>query len=209
MFKFVLIILIIITVFSLSAFCEDCGETVVIRSVEYDVGEFWCGKQLDSVEVAYPDVLMRLLPEHCFNNSRIFNHQESYKAFFKMAEAAYLESIFLKVKSGFRSMGYQRMLITKRLDAGEKIEDIFKMVAPPSYSRHETGMAYDLAVDSGSFAESDVYKWLLENANKYGFYETYPKENDNGIHWEPWHWEFQKLEMPEDANITSEKPSDK
>ena len=44
----------------------------------------------------------------------------------------------------------------------------------------------------GSFKDTEQYKWLVENAGKYGFIERYPesKQEITGVIAEPWHWRF-------------------
>ncbi len=42
------------------------------------------------------------------------------------------------------------------------------------------------------FVNTQEYKWLLKNANKYGFYLSYPENNLDGITFEPWHWHYEK-----------------
>lgn len=54
--------------------------------------------------------------------------------------------------------------------------------ATPGYSNHQMGLALDVTDSSGHTIKSrssKEYKWLLENAAKYGLY-NYPKE--------AWHW---------------------
>ena len=36
----------------------------------------------------------------------------------------------------------------------------------------------------------NTFKWLSKNANNYGFYMSYSKNNNHGIMYEPWHWMF-------------------
>ena len=76
-----------------------------------------------------------------------------------------------------------------------RVESILKENTLPGYSEHHTGCAVDfISKDSYSlsvnFEKTDEFKWLMNNANKYGFYLSYPKSNNNGIMYEPWHWTF-------------------
>ena len=65
----------------------------------------------------------------------------------------------------------------------------------PGTSEHQSGLAADLhnlpAADQ-AFAEKDAYKWLSENAWKFGFIERYPKNKTEitGVSFEPWHYRF-------------------
>ncbi|MDY3006064.1 M15 family metallopeptidase [Anaerococcus porci] len=54
----------------------------------------------------------------------------------------------------------------------------------PFTSEHQTGTAFDFFTDednkySEKFKDTDEYKWLKENAYKYGFIERYPKEKES------------------------------
>jgi len=67
--------------------------------------------------------------------------------------------------------------------------------AYPGTSDHQTGLAFDLYLSGWSgqkFAETDEYKWLVENAHKFGFIFRYPKEKENitGYSFEPYHLRF-------------------
>lgn len=67
--------------------------------------------------------------------------------------------------------------------------------AYPGTSDHQTGLAFDLYLSGwsgGKFAETDEYKWLCDNAHKFGFIFRYPKEKENitGYSFEPYHLRF-------------------
>lgn len=67
--------------------------------------------------------------------------------------------------------------------------------AYPGTGDHQTGLAFDLYLTGftgAKFAESDEYKWLSENAHKFGFIFRYPegKENITGYSFEPVHLRF-------------------
>jgi len=67
--------------------------------------------------------------------------------------------------------------------------------AYPGTSDHQTGLSFDLYLPGFSgqkFVESDEYKWLCENAHKFGFIFRYPekKENITGYSFEPYHLRF-------------------
>ena len=117
------------------------------------------------------------------------------EAFFKMKKEAKKDLIEFRVASAFRSFEHQSRIINKKLKRGRSIESILKENTLPGYSEHHTGYAldflskgaYSLSVD---FEKTDTFKWLIKNANQYGFYLSYPKGNHNGIMYEPWHWAF-------------------
>ncbi|MFA5828669.1 MAG: D-alanyl-D-alanine carboxypeptidase family protein [Candidatus Shapirobacteria bacterium] len=75
-----------------------------------------------------------------------------------------------------------------------------KRVAIPGYSEHcsSTKPAIDVITENGlpsdkkplNFARSVEYRWLKKNASKFGFVQSYPKNNTFGIIFEPWHWGY-------------------
>jgi len=184
--------LIIAASCSLSA--EECRETVVIDSVEYVVPARWCGNKLDSADIADKTRLVRLPAELCYEDYRIYVLPETRDALVKMTAAARADSVKLIVDSGFRSAAYQKRIYRRRLVEGAGFEEIVQYVAPPGYSEHETGRAVDLVPSDASFAHTETYRWLKENGQKYGFYETYPETKDGLIPWESSHWCYRPTE---------------
>jgi LAS superfamily LD-carboxypeptidase LdcB len=96
-------------------------------------------------------------------------------AFNQMHAAARAAGINLPVVSGFRSMEAQRALYQKYLNGTGNL------AAKPGYSNHQGGIAVDVSVGSTSSA---TYKWLANNASRFGFVRTVPSE--------PWHWEYRR-----------------
>lgn len=53
-------------------------------------------------------------------------------------------------------------------------------IAKPGYSEHQTGLAFDMASATvKSFGNSDEYKWMVENAHKYGFIARFTKRGES------------------------------
>lgn len=107
--------------------------------------------------------------------------------------AAQADGVVLLPISGYRSLEYQRGIIARKLAAGQKPEEIFRVSALPGYSEHHTGRAIDLGTPgcthlSESFADSSAFLWLEANAGRFGFTLSYPRGNPHGIAFEPWHW---------------------
>jgi D-alanyl-D-alanine carboxypeptidase len=72
-------------------------------------------------------------------------------------------------------------------------------VALPGYSEHgyPPRQAIDFITADGIsfgpekvFDETQEYGWLLKNAQKFGFYLSYPKNNKQEMAFEPWHWHY-------------------
>lgn len=115
-----------------------------------------------------------------------------------MRDAAAGDGVVLHLISAFRSIEYQVELIRKKLQNGNSIEEILSVVAAPGFSEHHTGRAIDLntencAVLEESFEKTTAFQWLNVNANNFGFVLSYPRNNNLGIAYEPWHWCYQPL----------------
>ena len=171
----------------------DCKQKVTIDSVAYTVPAWWCNRAIDSSAIPEVGDFMRLPTDFCYNDSKIYVRKDAGEAFVKMARAAAKDSVFIKVKSGFRSVQYQKSLFRKYLSDGTPFNKVAELVAPPGYSQHHTGRAFDLARGGLRFDKSKAYTWLKKNAAKYGFVESYPKDSKSGIRWEPWHWYYEGM----------------
>jgi len=112
----------------------------------------------------------------------------------KLNSAARSEKITLNPASGFRSYLYQKRLIEAKLAAGRTLADILTTNAIPGFSEHHTGRAIDIIADpkiaEDQFYLTQTYLWMLENAKRFHFRLSYPKDNPFGIIFEPWHWFF-------------------
>ena len=114
-----------------------------------------------------------------------------------MVDRAQEDGIELLIVSAFRSPQYQCEVIRRSLDQGDTIEDILTRVAAPGFSEHHTGRAVDLtspgfeAVEE-TFEQSDAFGWLCENASRFRFNLSYPRDNPFGVIYEPWHWCYQE-----------------
>ena len=124
-----------------------------------------------------------------------FLDSQAAKSFFEMKKAAKKDSIDLQFVSAFRSFDSQKKIIERKLNRGSLINKILEENKLPGYSEHHTGKAIDftskkLNTLSTQFENSKEFKWITENASTYNFYLSYPKDNEEGIMYEPWHWMF-------------------
>ena len=120
---------------------------------------------------------------------------ETAAAWQEMVRAAAADSVLLMIVSGFRSIDYQARLIRKKINAGQEIEHILTVNAAPGHSEHHTGRAVDIATPGSrplteEFEKTPAFEWLTENAERFGFSMTYPRDNPFGVIYEPWHWAF-------------------
>ena len=95
-------------------------------------------------------------------------------AFLNMKNEAKKDNVNLIIESGFRTMEEQEYLYSCYIDCNC---NNCNLAAKPGYSNHQSGNALDINLDN-----SNVYSWLKNNANNFGFYQTIDKE--------PWHWVY-------------------
>jgi len=100
------------------------------------------------------------------------------------------------VVSGYRTYDYQQDLYDQKVSRDGAVE-ARKWVAKPGASEHHTGYAIDFSIyhDNGKsddYTGKGKYKWINDNAYKYGFIVRYPdhKKELTGIYYEPWHFRY-------------------
>jgi zinc D-Ala-D-Ala carboxypeptidase len=119
------------------------------------------------------------------------------EAFLRMKKAAAAEGLDLVPISGFRTLDYQRALFERARKKHGSERNGARWVAPPGFSEHHTGWTLDFG-DGGqpgtdveqSFEKTKVFRWLQANAGRFGFELSFPKNNSQGVGYEPWHWRF-------------------
>lgn len=109
----------------------------------------------------------------------------------------------LYVDSGYRSSAYQlHLFIDSIKNHNYSIRETVKYVALPGFSEH--GCPRRQAIDfinedgingdgnPGLFDVLPEYVWLTKNARNFNFVLSYPKDSNDGITYEPWHWHFSR-----------------
>ncbi len=107
------------------------------------------------------------------------------------------EGVDFMTTSGFRNPKIQKYIYDFwTVNTGAKPLD---SIAYPGTSEHQLGTTVDLTDDSVGFISAALkfergrgFKWLSENAYKYGFSMSFQKgkEKITGFEYEPWHWRF-------------------
>ncbi|NEP14190.1 MAG: D-alanyl-D-alanine carboxypeptidase family protein [Symploca sp. SIO2C1] len=131
-------------------------------------------------------------------DNRIKLRTTAAKKFQEMLAAAQGDGVNLAIISGFRSVEQQHHLFFGiKAQRGEVASKRAEVSAPPGYSEHHTGYAIDLGDAnapatnlSPSFEKTAAFKWLEKKAPYYSFELSFPKDNPQGISYEPWHWRF-------------------
>lgn len=119
------------------------------------------------------------------------------------------DGITLTVVSAYRSVqkqqenleSYTQRLMKEGHNSSEARKLAEKEIALPYTSEHNAGLALDILTPdwwethddvTADFENTEQFRWLSENAHKYGFIMRYPKEYESvtGIIYEPWHYRF-------------------
>lgn len=111
--------------------------------------------------------------------------------FKEMSKAAKKEGISIYNVSGYRSYNTQKSLYNGYVSRdGKDKADTYS--ARAGTSEHQTGLATDINSVSTSFENTNAFKWLANNAYKYGFILRYPKGKEfiTGYMYEPWHYRY-------------------
>lgn len=114
------------------------------------------------------------------------------------------------VQSAYRSPEYQSELYNEKIEevmnqnvSKEDAEEYTsKLINKPGTSEHNLGLAIDFNYVDEDFDKTEGFKWLIENAENYGFILRY-KENKQDItkvSYEPWHWRFVGIEHAKKMN---------
>ncbi|KAI9135371.1 M15 family metallopeptidase [Acaryochloris sp. CCMEE 5410] len=123
--------------------------------------------------------------------------QEAAAAFTQLVNAAADANLTLQPISGFRSVNDQKELFDKQVQKLGSVEAATKLSAPPGFSEHHTGYAIDIGDRNQpekdlkvAFEDTTAYEWLTNNARNYGFELSFPRNNAQGVNFEPWHWRY-------------------
>lgn len=125
----------------------------------------------------------------------------------------------LFIESGYRSPGMQAYLFLFYLARNHQysLQETARLVAFPGYSEH--GDPVNNALDfinadgisgenpgqtAADFERLPEYQWLLQHAQEFNFHLSYPRGNQWGISFEPWHWHWEKPSPNQEAKT---KPS--
>lgn len=135
--------------------------------------------------------------------------EESAIALKKMFDDAVAEGLDMRVTSGFRGKGFQEALYQQNKETYG--DEGTESVAKPGHSEHQLGTTVDLTTlgigevsASPVFEKTPEYEWLTENAHEYGFVMSYPKGENTGYIYEPWHWRYLGTDAAEEIKKSGE-----
>ena len=158
-----------------------------------------------------PNDLVSVSYEYAVNNTKL--NKTALENFINMANAAKKENIIFKITTAYRDYNFQSILYNNYVKTdGKDLADTYS--ARPGYSEHQLGYSVDLTTSNYSqfdeFEHTNEYKWLQENAHKYGFILRYPKDKEyiTGYQFESWHYRYVGIDIAKyiyENNITYEE----
>lgn len=147
-----------------------------------------------------PTQLSAIDQKYLYEKDDAFVHTQALPFLGRLLEVARSESRELLIASAFRSFETQASLKSEyKIVYGAGTANQFS--ADQGYSEHQLGTAVDFTTPSvgGVFSQFQLdpaYKWLENNAYKYGFILSYPEKNSY-YKFEPWHWRFVGVALAE------------
>ncbi len=145
----------------------------------------------------YAPERLSLVPREFSQNGKTLQVKSEVLPFLQaMLEDMKNEGLDPKVVSAYRSFEQQKNL--KGIYLQTYGSGANKFSADQGYSEHQLGTTVDI-INNGNnltldFENTPEFKWLKENAWRYGFILSYPKDNKYYIY-EPWHWRFVGVEL--------------
>jgi D-alanyl-D-alanine carboxypeptidase len=152
---------------------------IVLRNQQYSTADGWHG------------IPSRLVPRQVFRSFQAMNHSMKKDIGHELV-----------IQSGYRSPAYQLFIFLFQLkDKDWNVESTLRTVALPGYSEHAAGDRQGLDIraakfygphDMYDFSRVPAYRWMLQHAREFNFALSYPRDNDTGTDFEPWHWRHEK-----------------
>lgn len=177
---------------------KDWYDTKSIKETDLSKGNLMIVNKFNYLKEDYePSDITSIDLSYSYSNNRV--SKETNDAYIEMAKAAKNDGVQLMANSTYRT--YKRQdEIYKEFYYSKGISYADKYAARAGYSEHQTGLAIDIFTSGTSttsnFEESDAFKWLSNNAYKYGFILRYPKDKEylTGYEYESWHYRYVGVE---------------
>lgn len=144
-----------------------------------------------------PNDLEKINDKYFINGNKSVNllRKEAKEAFERLSNDSIINNTPVYGQSGYRTYERQEELY----DYAVKNYGINKAnmdTARPGHSEHQTGLTIDVSsTKSGNmlnFENTNSFKWMNNNAYKYGFILRYPKNKEkiHGYVYESWHYRY-------------------
>lgn len=127
------------------------------------------------------------------DRKQLLFHTDALPHLEAMINTASTSGVIIYTFSAYRSFAEQRALKADyRVIYGAGTANSFS--ADQGYSEHQLGTAVDFITPGlggvlDGFDNTKAYQWLINNAYRFGFVISYPKNNGYYV-FEPWHWRY-------------------
>ena len=168
------------------------------KKADISKGNLLLTNKFYSIDATYnSDDMVKVSNQYSYGENQMVT-KETFDAFLNMFNEAKKNGLTLIINSSYRSYEDQEKTYNYyKNNNGEIYAD--KIAARAGFSEHQTGMAIDIQTygsTAKTFEEFDEFKWLSENAYKYGFILRYPKGKEylTGYEYESWHYRYVGVE---------------
>ncbi len=125
--------------------------------------------------------------------------KDAAEAFEKMCAEIATTGLTIKANSAYRSEAVQIKLYNDYVQ-NDSLANADTYSARPGHSEHQLGLAVDIGAGLtgyNSFEFTDAFKWVKDNAHRFGYIMRYHKETEHitGYMYEPWHYRYLGIEL--------------
>lgn len=172
---------------------EDYYDKDTVEKTDISKKELMLVNKFNYLDENYaPDDIVKVSMQFAYGDNEI--KKEVYEKFRSMYNDAKKEGLYLIITSSYRDYNFQKELWDSYANQkGDEWAD--SVSARAGYSEHQTGYTLDIVTynaNMSSFEKTDEFKWLQDNAYKYGFILRYPKDKEDitGYSYESWHYRY-------------------
>lgn len=172
---------------------EDYYDKDTVKKTDVSKKELMLVNKFNYLDENYaPDDIVKVSVQFAYGDNEI--KKEVYEKFRSMYNDAKKEGLYLIITSSYRDYNFQKELWDSYANQkGDEWAD--SVSARAGYSEHQTGYTLDIVTynaNMSSFETTDEFKWLQDNAYKYGFILRYPKNKEDitGYSYESWHYRY-------------------
>ena len=172
---------------------EDYYDKDTVKKTDISKKELMLVNKFNYLDENYaPDDIVKVSVQFAYGDNEI--KKEVYEKFRSMYNDAKKEGLYLIITSSYRDYNFQKELWDSYANQkGDEWAD--SVSARAGYSEHQTGYTLDIVTykaNMSSFEKTDEFKWLQDNAYKYGFIQRYPKDKEDitGYSYESWHYRY-------------------
>ena len=145
-----------------------------------------------------PEDLVKVSYEYAMHDTKL--NKVALENFIKMAEDAKKDNVYFIITTAYRDYNFQSILYNNYVKT-DGVANADTYSARPGYSEHQFGYSFDLSnkdyTEFNEFEYTNEYKWLQDNAYKYGFIMRYPKGKEyiTGYQFESWHYRYVGIDI--------------